>query len=463
MPLDPLIIAQSSALRTLWVTPQLGAAARLPWTGFKASQEGTFFEQIYSQIKAQAGPICLTATDISNLDYPGWFNYFFNEAKATAKGNAEIERNFGRIASLMFDLQVVGAGATARIEPALVFPLTLSAAFNAMLANAPGAIPKGILAYLFELGFEEATMTTAGDYFGKTLALKSNMNDGAAVRSGKGEFVFGYRGDTREVATIKSQNGAKCRAELDFWRTNAGVDQLWHPWSDLDEKWKKMWFRKGAADNDYFTLNSLAKEFHISCAYPMFRSFEIHQDMVGPASGWTLVQRQRLLAKNITLRTVYDKKTASWQEVPTDETRVFACAISGATPAAETFKLNNYPESAVRNVRLEDMIAWIKVRRYHRPPASAHEHYDSTRTSPSMTIRVLSWGWVRTEDETRASLGCTSDGMKVIGAKLQNLVGKVFDISHTSYFPDATYDVTRVQVAQVASKPVVTPVRLSTR
>ncbi|MER2526742.1 MAG: hypothetical protein ABTR07_02320 [Candidatus Competibacter denitrificans] len=242
----------------------------------------------------------------------------------------------------MFDLTVIGAGNRATIRPASPFPLPLSNAFTTMLAATPDSIPKSILAYLFELGFTEATMTTAADYFGRTLALKSNMNDGVAVRSSKGNFVFGYRGDTREIATIVIQNGAKCRAELDSWRTNAGVDQPWHPWNDMDQKWRRMWFRRGAADNDYFTLNSLAKEFHISCAYPMFRSFEIHQDMVGPASGWSPTQRQRLVARKIVIRTVYDKITSTWQEVPSDETRVFACAISGSTPAAETFRLNNY-------------------------------------------------------------------------------------------------------------------------
>lgn len=464
MPIDPQIGTQSSAIRTSWITPQPPATvARLPWTGFKLAQEQPFFQQIYAPIKVQGGPICQTATDISNLDYAGWFNYFFNEAKGVAAGDTAIEVNFGRIASLMFDLVVDGVGVGAKIKLQSPFPLPLSNAFTTLLAGTPGSVPKSILAYLFELGFEEATMTTAGDYFGKTLALKSNMSDGVAVRSSKGNFVFGYRGDTREVSTIVSQNGAKCRAELDSWRTKAGVDQLWHPWNDMDEKWKKMWFRKGAADNDYFTLNSLAKEFHISCAYPMFRSFEIHQDMVGPASGWSPTQRQRLVAKKIVIRTVYDKTTSTWQEVPSDETRVFACAISNSTPAARTFDLNNYPESAVRNVGLEDMIAWIKVRRFHRPPASVHEHYDSTRTNPSMTIQVMTWGWVRSEEETRASLGCTRDGIKVIGAKLQNLMGKVFDISHTTYFPEATYDVTRRPVAQAPTKPSPPPVRLTNR
>lgn len=465
MPLIPQITTESSAIRTDWITVvPPNTAARLPWTGHKARDEAQFFTPLYKLIKDRQGPICQTTTDMSNLDFAGWFNYFFNEARAFVNGDAATEEALGRIASLMFDLAVVGTGSNAKIAFQGTFPLPLSGAFAGKLAATPGVVPNGILTYLFELGFQEASMTTAGDYFGKTLALKSNMTDGVAVRSSKGNFVFAYRGDTREVTTIVSQGGAKCRAELDFWRRDAGVNQAWHPWSGIDENWKKMWFRKGSADNDYFTLNSLAKEFHISCAYPMFRSFEIHQDMVGPASGWSTVQRARLAAKKITLRHVYDKRSASWQEVPSDETRVFACAILSDTAAARTFELNEYPESAVRNVGLEDMIAWIKVRRFHRPPDSLLEHYDSTRVSPSMTIKVMTWGWVRSEEETRASLGCTPDGIKVIAAKLQNLMGKVFDISHTAYFPEANYDVDRVRAT--VTTPTVTapkPVRLTGR
>src|SRR5205085_8521961 len=117
MPIEPQITTQSSAIRTSWVTAQPGAVAvRLPWTGFKLDNEKTFFDALYAIVKKHSGPLCLTATDNSNLDFVGWFNYFFNEAKTVAQGAAEIETNFGRIFSLLFDLQVSGAGPGAKIE-----------------------------------------------------------------------------------------------------------------------------------------------------------------------------------------------------------------------------------------------------------------------------------------------------------------------------------------------------------
>ncbi len=442
MPIEQEILNKSAAVRTSWLTSQHGAPAKLPWTGFRANDESAFFRALFTLVKARKGQVAYTRSETNNLDFCGWFNYFLGEVVNFTNGNSELETNLGRIFSIMFDLKATGVGNTAKIEFADDWPLSLKANFYGLLQNAPAVVPKGILAYLFELGFEEATTVEAGDYFGRNLALKSNLPDGVAIRSAKGEYVFAYRGDTRDLAKI-IQQGARCRAELDFWRRDAGLTQPWHPWNDVDQKWRRMWFRRGNKDNDYFTMNSLAHDFHISCAYPMFRSFEIDQGLRGPVSGWSEAQRRLLAAKKVSVVEVFDRRSNTWEEVLSDESRVFACAISSTTTAATTFDLNNYPESAVRNINLEDMVAWIKVRRYHRPPADAHSHYDSTLVTPSMTIRVLSWGWVRTEDETRASLGCTKDGIKAIGAKLQNMIGKCFDISHSQYFPAATYDVTR--------------------
>ena len=64
---------------------------------------------------------------------------------------------------------------------------------------------------------------------------------------------------------------------------------------------------------------------------------------------------------------------------------------------------------------------------------------------------------MRSEDETRASLGVTVDGIKMMGATLQNMMGKVFDISHTTYYPEASYDVYRTQTTSVPSAKTVTP------
>ena len=72
----------------------------------------------------------------------------------------------------------------------------------------------------------------------------------------------------------------------------------------------------------------------------MVRSFEIDQRLVGSVSGWGDAFRGLLVPKEINIVTVYDRKTNSREEVLSDESRVFGCAISSDTSAATTYQLN---------------------------------------------------------------------------------------------------------------------------
>jgi hypothetical protein len=457
MALSQNIIAASDAIRDsfLVVPPnaQPGTQPRLRWAGFKRNDPGAFWDAVFKLFANHTGDIYWTGTDGSDLDYGGWFNYFYREAlgvSAAIKGE-DVSRivgakqaNFARIFSTVFEVRVTGAGNN-MLTLAGPLPVNAKVSFRAALTSQPGGVPRDILQYLFEEGFQQANTTDAANYFSTNLALASNLPNGAGIRSQKGEYVFGYRGDTRDPQTVKQHKGAKCRAELAFWRQDAHVDASWHPWQGHNSPSQQMWFRKGAKDNDYFTLNSMAKDFHIACAYPMFRSFQIDQSLVGPMSGWNQAKRQLLANKsklwgNVKIVNVLNRKSGQMEEVPSDDGCIYVCTLTGTTTVARTWELNSYPESGIRNVGLEDMLAYVKIKRYHRPPDSDDQPYDSTHVTPSMTIKILSWAWVRTEEEARATLGCTKDGMKPIIAKLNNLVGTRFDISHTSLCAGSTYD-----------------------
>ncbi|MEZ4649394.1 MAG: hypothetical protein R3E97_11560 [Candidatus Eisenbacteria bacterium] len=449
--------------------PNPTTPARLPWSGWKVEPDkrNLFFEEVRKSAPDNADAnICKTGPNVeayAKYDYEAWFNYFYREARKATGNSSEFQLDTGRMFSLMFDLQTQGTGNGTKILVSSPCPAPLSAAFRVRLASTGDPIPGAILEYLFKLGFEEAKLTTAGDYLGKMLALQSNMSDGVAVRSQKGEFVFGYRGDSRDIATIKIQKGASCRADLERWRSESSLDEHWHPWKDAAKTWEKMWFRKGGKDNDYFTMNSIAKEFHIACAYPMFKAFEVSQSLKGPADTWDTKQQAILTPKGMELREVYNTTKAKWETVPRDETRIFVCAFSAKTEAATTYELANYPETAVRTVGLEDMIAYLTVQRYHHFPGGTEPFYDSTRAQPSMTVRVKSWTWFRTEEETRAYLGCTQDGIRVISAKMQNLVGKMFDIDHNNYRGAATLQINRDKAVGSGKPQEKQPVRLTAR
>jgi hypothetical protein len=449
MPLHQTIIEASNEIYKAYFKKGDNSPAKVPWTNFKAKEPKYFFQNIYKNAKT-IGTLYETKATADNMDYGAWFNYFYAEAK----GCQPSDEDCGRIISLIFDLKVTGNGNSANIEIKNNAPTKPSKSFLAYFDTAPAVIPKHILNYLFEFGFEEASTVDASDYMSRKLALASNVGDPVSVKAMKSDRVFCYRGDSRTPDRVKQHNGAICRAELKFWLENAHVNEVWHPWSGNSKLKDKMWFRKGGADNDYYTLNSLAKDFHISCAYPMFRSFEVSQDLRGPVANWDQLKRNKLTSSGkYKIMNVYNNKTQQWEDVITDETLVYICVISGTTKVTKTWELADYPESGVRNVNLRDILAWVKVRRYHVPPKTKLEHYDSTRVSPSMTIKVLSWGWLQSEQHARATLGCTTDGMKTIKAKLDQLSYKVFDISHTQVFIGSrTYSPNKVKPIKIAPR-----------
>jgi hypothetical protein len=444
MALAQSIIDASDAVRTSFVDPTpgvQGGTAKLPLTGFRKTNVDSFFQMVWNLFKERGGVLMRTEGDADHLDYGGWFNYFF--AEGAKKLATDAER--GRLLASVFALTVVDLGPPKGKQLALPdesAPFRPSARFTSALVGSPAGLPRDVLDALFRAGFEVATTVRATDHFSRDLAFKANTAAPAALRSSKGEYVFAYRGDTRDAKTVKQHQGAKCRADLDFWRKDNHLDAKWHPWGGGadDTVLKQMWFRMGAKDNDYFTLNSIAMDFHISCAYPMFRSFNWDQGLVGPVSGWNEKQRALVKSKGVKIVNVMNRKTGQMEEVLSDDGCIYVCTLVADSDVAQTMALNGYPESGVRNIPLECMLAYIRIKRYHHPPG-AHDHYDSTRASPTaMTIKTFSWAWVRTEDEARATLGCTADGMEPVKAKMNNLMGKKFDISHTTMFDSITFD-----------------------
>jgi hypothetical protein len=410
-----------------------GPRGPLRWTGPRALDPDIFFGAVFDLFSGKKRPY-RTATKEHNFDYGGWFNYFYSEIDVSRS----LIYDFGRIFSVVFDLRVTARGDG--LELAGDPPLAPSASFANLLTVSPGGVPKAVLQYMFELGFRRATVTSAGAYFLPDLALVSNMPQGVAHSARQGELVFAYRGDTRPPEQVIENKGAKCRADLDFWRRDAHVDAAWHPWSGAATARNEMWFRVGSRDNDYFTLNSLARNFHISCAYPMFKSFEIDQQLKGPVSGWDATKRALLSTSRVKVVSVFNTQTRQMEEVLSDDGCIYVCVLVPDREITRTWELAAYPESGVRNVRLEDLLAYIRIKRYHHPPASAAEHYDSTRSSPCMTIKTFSWKWARSEEEARATLGCTDSGMQTVTAKLNSLMGIKFDISHTAHLSSLTYN-----------------------
>ena len=405
-----------------------------------------------------------TRTTTDNLDYAGWFNYFFAEAKPFVSGN-----ELGRIFCVLFDLDdaVEQSGRELRVKTTFRYPAALSPAFSRLLIFEPGGVPLGVLTYLFEEGFQDfaevdaklGKVATNGaaptdkiieHSFGKYFDLSTAATSQQITPETDPHHLFFYRGDTREPQTVLLHGGAKCRMDLEHWRKAAHVNEPWHPWKDAAAS-GKMWVRKGNRDNDYFTVNSVAMDFHISCAYPMLRLGEIDKTLNGHIVGWSDDERARLRRTGkADFCRVKNRRLNAVEFVLCDRSRVYLCAFQDDTKLSPTYKApNDYPEMGVRNVGLEQIVAWFEILRYHnndtlrgrsRTGPGAAACYESTLLDSTMTIKVTNWGWMNGAKSGKNALGLADPD--ALALRLQSYVGTVFEIGHSRLVSrtDTTFD-----------------------
>jgi hypothetical protein len=394
--------------------------------------------------------VLATRTREDNFDYGGWFNYFFAEAKPL--GN-----QLGRIFCLLFDLEeaVEQQGRDLRVKAGFQFPAALSPGFNRRLALEPAGIPLDVLTYLFEEGFADLQSVSAGSgavntgsrthSFGAHFDLQSATNLQLRERDTTPDHLIFYRGDTREPATVIQHGGARCRADLAHWRRDAHVDAPWHPWKDATKS-GRMWVRKGSADNDYFTVNSVAMDFHISCAYPMLRLSYIDKTLTGHITDWSDAERARLRSSGkADFCRIRNNRTGQVEFALCDRTRVYACVFQDDALLSPTYKKdvgksytgNDYPEMGLRFVDLEQIIAWFEIDRYHnndslrrqlngpRPGAC----YESPTPGGTMTIQVRDWDWMYGANGVRNTTGIANPN--ALAARFAQLCDTPFEIDHS--------------------------------
>lgn len=429
---------------------------------------GDGFFGLLSAFLTQPDKLLATSTGHDDLDFAGWFNYFRDEAKGGGSST-----DFGRIFCVFFDLSeaIEVQGSKLALKPGFKAPARLSPEFHRYLLMDPGGVPLGVLSYLLEAGFEtftpvlarNAKMDTDGmapgekktsHFFGPYFDLKSATNTQPTERDTTKEYLLFYRGDNRPPEQVLDHGGAKCRADLDFWRKNANVEQPWHPWKDA-ARLKKMWVRKGNADNDYFTVNSVGMDFHISCAYPMLKLSEFAPHLTGHIVDWSDAERAQLRATGkADYCLMYNRRNRQTEYVLCDTARVYLCAFKDDTLLSPTYTRNTYPEMGVRTVELDQIIAWFLIRRYHNndqlrssgsPATRSKAAYQSPSVGSTMTIHVEKWDWMYSAAGAKNVLALRDP--TVFERKLNQFKGKVFEIDHSRLLSvtDTTFDVSTMQ------------------
>lgn len=441
--------------------PQRGANGAPPPPSHRPAQllrpdlyGDTFFDTVFELLK---GEKAILASASAVLDYAQWFNYFLTEARMAKNVPT---RDIGCILAVVVDLGQLlqPSGRALARRSTFACPAALAPGFSGLLGSAPGGVPHAILDYLLNLGFVHYSPEAAGSarmwtegpgvggakiehYFGPTFGLKCALQQQPANRDLKDGFLFFYRGDSRDPKTVKDQAGAKCRADLKQWRDENGIDLPWHPWNATTSLSDRMWLRVGNADNDYYTVNSIAMDFHISCAYPMLKLGEIDPNLTGHPADWS--DEKKLLLRKKTKRadvfTARNNKRKATEVVLVDRGRVYICAFPADTKLSPTTKLNTYPEQGVRTVPLEQIIAWFEIERYHNNDAlraagkskaelPVRALYESTTPGSTMTVKILNWGWMDVTNGGKNSLALANPA--VLEQRLSSYVGMVFEIDH---------------------------------
>jgi hypothetical protein len=417
-----------------------------------------------------------------------WHNDFFRRlyglfhnfgVTLEASGSFDRMDAFGRIFSLVLDLNsLLDVSNSNLVLGAHPPPYLLDPTFKGELDRNP-SVGFGILNYLLQLGFYTPETSSMGGalmapregcddvfhVFGPDFCLQSAMSNQATDRSFRGNRLFAYRGESRPPERVKEQDGVTCRADLVQWRKDSNVNKPWHPWNDTSDNLSRMWIRRGNGDNDFLTVNSIAMDFHIGCAYPMFHSNEIDPVFRGDINNWTPEMRMKLRASQRANFCLIAKSDGNEVYVLFDIAYVYVYLLPETQAVSPTYTArqqgDRYPECGIRKVQLNSVIAWFKIQRFHVPPADDESYCHSTAADPvAMTIRVQKCEWMHGPIAAKNALGLEDPGL--LQSRMNSLVGKKFDIAHSRLVreTDTYFDPSTVRFPPT---PEYKPVRLTGR
>lgn len=448
MKLDIAVINETDTRMESYFKSHYVDKTSLNW---KANRPPSFYAQIVYKLVNSNFPKALKLK-ANDLDYAGWFNYFKAEVAAPT-GSDEV---YGRMLAMFYKL---GDMLTIERKPNNKVDFAFNPRFNptrtsdAILRSiGTNALARAILDCLLREGFSavgvnskvgfENVSTAALDsehFFGNLFGMRSAVATDAERSSLKDDMRFAFRGETRTVAVLKSHGGAKCRADLDSWRKDSNLTKPWHPWSGVhsnkSHEVNRIWIRNGSQDNDYYTANSIAMDFHVACSYPIFRMREIGKEYKHDVNAWSddlrlkFRQKGRSLLNKPNFCLIKPKNKMHDEFAVFDRTWVYVILLSKDSQVAATYQTGaDYPEAAVRDIPLTSYLACLEVERIHVFP-NGLEYYESSKANPvSMTCTVLSWNFVNGDRCAKTLAGVENVG--ALRGRLNSLVGKPFDINH---------------------------------
>lgn len=300
-----------------------------------------------------------------------WFEYFWAEAKAVA--GEEEKRKLADLCNSVFEKTPEGP-AKYKLRPELERWTNQTSFYDTW---------RDLLTRLLYLGFrcmDRTQVVSSGPNLPPVngvatehLSLQREFfryieqkKDGEPRFDDKIEIY--YRSETRDIATILSHQGTRRQIDVAFLAKTMNMSAPWHPFS-VKEISDKMWFRRGNADNDYFTVISVAKDFETCLAFPKIDERRVYVFPPEPVEQW-LPQQLDLFRKNLALVRLRD---GSKKVVVVTQTTAYMCVAAGAvldTVRAGGTGGESFPEQGLADIPLDHIFAAFPVHRYH------HGHTD---------------------------------------------------------------------------------------
>lgn len=237
------------------------------------------------------------------------------------------------------------------------------------------------LTKLLKLGFravskgevppEGVSVLTTDESVASLHALQQRMLGKKVAELEKGlnpsEVPIYWRSETRDLQRIIGQQGTKRQCDVESIARDMGMDAPWHPFSDPNLS-KYMWFRLANADNDYYTVISIATDFETACSFPKIDEKRVYQFPPVQVIRWSQAQAERFKS-NLGLVLENGKEAVRVVTTTTTYMLVHTGSLLDSMGANKKRGRDSFPELGVEHIPLQNIYCVLPIRRVHHGPA----------------------------------------------------------------------------------------------
>jgi hypothetical protein len=307
-----------------------------------------------------------------------WFNYYWSEVKKEKLSGPEKQLGLEAIQALFdkvedkssrgFKLQLKADLVPTKGTP----PSPKSAPPFEMKTPQAEATWSTALTKLLHIGFRKAPLQTGGTTATTTETSMLESNFVSSIKKESHELRVFWRADKRDKTAFTS--GAQRTVDDGDACALYAINQPWHPLFKEDNK-KYLWFRRGSADNDFYTVVSVTTKIDTAATFPLIDERRAYVLPLKALSTWT---EQELNDHRQYLAEVFLKGSTKAVDVMiATPTNVFMLAINGgvvmdtrSAGAHYRGEDKGFPESGVKGYAYECFIGVIPIVRVHFGPTN---------------------------------------------------------------------------------------------